>query len=95
MSIKQDVIADLHIHIGRTESGAPVKITAARSLTLERVIDFAANQKGLIYLVLLIAMFQRLLPSLRSTLEMVRLLSWRREVFVSASLLCFRVLKWS
>ncbi|HEX7064339.1 MAG TPA: endonuclease Q family protein [Bacillales bacterium] len=39
--------ADLHIHIGRTASGRPVKITGAKSLTLENIIREAAEIKGL------------------------------------------------
>lgn len=39
--------ADLHIHIGRTISGKPVKITASKSLTLTAIIEFASQQKGL------------------------------------------------
>ncbi|HEU5138604.1 MAG TPA: endonuclease Q family protein [Bacillales bacterium] len=39
--------ADLHIHIGRTTSGRPVKITGAKSLTLENIIREAAEIKGL------------------------------------------------
>ena len=27
-----EVFADLHVHIGRSENGKPIKITAARSL---------------------------------------------------------------
>ncbi|ANB57439.1 PHP-associated family protein [Anoxybacillus sp. B7M1] len=38
---------DLHIHIGRTASGRPVKITGARTLTLANIIDEAARIKGL------------------------------------------------
>lgn len=38
---------DLHIHIGRTRSGRPVKITGARSLTLENIIREASEIKGL------------------------------------------------
>lgn len=29
-----EIFADLHVHIGRSESGKPIKITAARSLNL-------------------------------------------------------------
>ncbi|WP_100407063.1 endonuclease Q family protein [Bacillus solitudinis] len=43
----RNYVADLHIHIGRTKSGAAVKITAARTLTLEAIIDFAATKKGI------------------------------------------------
>jgi uncharacterized protein (TIGR00375 family) len=39
--------ADFHIHIGRTGSGRPVKITGARSLTLENIIREASEIKGL------------------------------------------------
>jgi uncharacterized protein (TIGR00375 family) len=39
--------ADFHIHIGRTASGRPVKITGARSLTLSNIIEEASEIKGL------------------------------------------------
>lgn len=39
--------ADLHIHIGRTETGRPVKITGSRSLTLYHILDEASQRKGL------------------------------------------------
>ncbi|PKG21883.1 endonuclease Q family protein [Niallia nealsonii] len=39
--------ADLHIHIGRTKSGKPVKITGAKSLTFDHIIQYAKFQKGL------------------------------------------------
>ena len=29
-----EVFADLHVHIGRSENGKPIKITAARSLLI-------------------------------------------------------------
>ncbi|WP_059171024.1 endonuclease Q family protein [Bacillus sp. FJAT-27445] len=38
---------DLHIHIGRTRSGRPVKITGAKSLTFSNIISHARNEKGL------------------------------------------------
>ncbi|MFC0523070.1 endonuclease Q family protein [Pontibacillus salicampi] len=38
---------DLHIHIGRTMYGAPVKITASDSLTLEGVVEEASERKGI------------------------------------------------
>lgn len=40
------VYADLHIHIGRTSQGAPVKITASPNLTLKNIVR-TAEQKGL------------------------------------------------
>ncbi|MDN4594119.1 endonuclease Q family protein [Polycladomyces subterraneus] len=39
--------ADLHIHIGRTESGLPVKISAARNLTFDQIVRESAQRKGL------------------------------------------------
>ena len=38
---------DLHIHIGRTYTGKPVKITAAKSLTLTNILQTARFPKGL------------------------------------------------
>ena len=32
----EEVFADLHVHIGRSESGKPIKITAARSLNFAK-----------------------------------------------------------
>jgi uncharacterized protein (TIGR00375 family) len=39
--------ADLHIHIGQTASGKPVKITASRTLTLENILIEASEHKGI------------------------------------------------
>lgn len=41
------IYADLHIHIGRSLDGKPVKITAAASLTLPNIISEARDIKGL------------------------------------------------
>lgn len=38
---------DLHIHLGATITGKPVKITASKSLTLENTLNVAADVKGL------------------------------------------------
>ena len=43
----REYYADLHVHIGRTGAGAPVKVTASRSLTLPAVLQAAAGEKGL------------------------------------------------
>lgn len=43
----QKVFADLHIHIGRTQTGKPVKITGSKTLTLEAILLEAATRKGL------------------------------------------------
>jgi len=40
------IVGDLHIHIGRTDQGQPVKITSSRKLSL-RHIPQAAKEKGL------------------------------------------------
>ena len=34
-----EIFADLHVHIGRSESGKPIKITAARSLILQKNVQ--------------------------------------------------------
>ncbi|MCC9021115.1 TIGR00375 family protein [Bacillus nakamurai] len=41
------VYADLHIHIGRTYTGRPVKITGAKTLTLDRILTEASEGKGI------------------------------------------------
>lgn len=46
MSLRR-VFADLHIHIGRTKSGLPVKISAARNLTFHEIVREAAHRKGM------------------------------------------------
>ncbi|MEF2964426.1 endonuclease Q family protein [Paenibacillus sp. M1] len=41
------VFADLHIHIGRTGKGAPVKISGSRDLTFANIAKEAAERKGI------------------------------------------------
>lgn len=43
----QEYYVDLHIHIGRTESGVPVKITGARNLTFFNIAREASRRKGI------------------------------------------------
>ncbi|AZB43422.1 TIGR00375 family protein [Bacillus sp. FJAT-42376] len=43
----KEFFADLHVHIGSTESGKPVKITASRALTLLSVLEAASEEKGM------------------------------------------------
>lgn len=47
MTILTNIFADLHIHIGRTQSNLPVKITAARNLTFQNILQEASDRKGL------------------------------------------------
>ncbi len=42
-----EVYADLHVHIGRSESGKPIKITAARSLNFANIAKECVNKKGI------------------------------------------------
>ena len=42
-----EIFADLHIHIGRSEKGKPIKITAARSLNFANIAKECANRKGI------------------------------------------------
>lgn len=39
--------ADLHIHIGRTERGEPVKISGSRNLTFAQIASEASDRKGI------------------------------------------------
>ena len=42
-----EVFADLHIHIGRSENGKPIKITAARSLNFANIAKECVEKKGI------------------------------------------------
>ena len=42
-----EVFADLHVHIGRSESDKPIKITAARSLNFANIAKECAERKGI------------------------------------------------
>ena len=43
----QEMFADLHVHIGRSEKGKPIKITAARSLNFANIAKECAERKGI------------------------------------------------
>lgn len=43
----REYFVDLHVHIGRTLCGLPVKITAAKSLTVPNILDECAGRKGI------------------------------------------------
>ena len=42
-----EIFADLHVHIGRSEKGKPIKITAARSLNFANIARECAEKKGI------------------------------------------------
>lgn len=42
-----EVYADLHVHIGRSENGKPIKITAARSLNFANIAKECFERKGI------------------------------------------------
>ena len=42
-----EIFADLHVHIGRSENGKPIKITAARSLNCANIAKECADRKGI------------------------------------------------
>lgn len=42
-----EIFADLHVHIGRSENGKPIKITAARSLNFANIARECAEKKGI------------------------------------------------
>lgn len=41
------IFADLHVHIGRSETGKPVKITGAKSLNFANIAKECADRKGI------------------------------------------------
>ena len=42
-----EVFADMHVHIGRSEKGKPIKITAARSLNFANIAKECVDKKGI------------------------------------------------
>lgn len=42
-----EIFADLHVHIGRSENGKPIKITAARSLNFANIAKECYERKGI------------------------------------------------
>ena len=42
-----EIFADLHVHIGRSENGKPIKITAARSLNFANIARECEERKGI------------------------------------------------
>ena len=42
-----EIFADLHIHIGRSENGKPIKITAAKSLNFANIAKECEERKGI------------------------------------------------
>jgi uncharacterized protein (TIGR00375 family) len=47
MSELQVYFADLHVHIGRSDSGQPVKISASKDLTFRSIAKEASERKGI------------------------------------------------
>ena len=43
----KEIFADLHVHIGRSESGKPIKITGARSLQFANIAEECYSRKGI------------------------------------------------
>ena len=43
----REIFADLHVHIGRSEQGKPIKITAARSLNFANIAKECYERKGI------------------------------------------------
>ncbi|MGC5324462.1 endonuclease Q family protein [Brevibacillus sp. SYSU BS000544] len=61
--------SDLHIHIGSTRSGKPVKITASRSMTLTSVLEEASERKGMDMIGIIDAHVPEVLDELEALLE--------------------------
>lgn len=60
------VYADLHIHVGRTRQGKPVKISASPQLTPENILQTSRDQKGLQLIGLVDAACRGVLHDLKS-----------------------------
>lgn len=45
--MNKNYFVDLHIHIGRTQTGKPVKITGSKNLTLTNILEESSERKGL------------------------------------------------
>ncbi len=43
----KEMFADLHVHIGRSENGKPIKITAAKSLNFANIARECSDRKGI------------------------------------------------
>lgn len=43
----KEMFADLHVHIGRSETGKPIKITAAKSLNFANIAKECSDRKGI------------------------------------------------
>lgn len=43
----QPIFADLHVHIGRSDSGQPVKISGSKNLTFRSIAQEASERKGI------------------------------------------------
>lgn len=64
-----EVFADLHIHIGRTASGKPVKITGSKKLTLHHILQCASEQKGLDMIGIIDCQSPEIIAEIESLLE--------------------------
>ena len=42
-----EIFVDLHVHIGRSKNGKPIKITAAKNLNFENIAKECCNRKGI------------------------------------------------
>lgn len=64
-----EYFVDLHIHIGRTKSGRPVKITGAKSLTIENILYEASFIKGMDMIGVIDCHVPEVLQELRNLIE--------------------------
>ncbi|MDQ0213765.1 uncharacterized protein (TIGR00375 family) [Oikeobacillus pervagus] len=64
---------DLHIHIGRTKQGKPVKITGSKTLTLTNILKSAKQPKGLDVVGIIDCHVPDVLEELESLLEQEKL----------------------
>lgn len=62
----QEMFADLHVHIGRSENGKPIKITAARSLNFANIAKECAERKGIQIVGIIVVLLLMLLKILKT-----------------------------
>jgi uncharacterized protein (TIGR00375 family) len=65
----KSIRADLHVHLGATEEGKPVKITASKKMTLEGVVYTARERKGLDVVGIIDALGPRIQKQLLNSLK--------------------------
>lgn len=78
IKLLQEFYVDLHIHIGRTWKGKPVKITGSKTLTLENILHTATAKKGLDMIGIIDCHSPEVLDEMSALIESNRLVELQR-----------------